>query len=63
MDIEFNLNVENSKIAKYIVENNRLKERVKALEKKIELYEISTRNDKEKIDELIYKIKVLNALC
>lgn len=63
MDIEFNLNDENSKIAKYIVENNRLKERVKALEKKIELYEISTRNDKEKIDELIYKIKVLNALC
>lgn len=63
MDIEFNLNVENSKIAKYIVENDRLKERVKALEKKIELYEISTRNDKEKIDELIYKIKVLNALC
>ena len=34
MDIEFNLNDENSKIAKYIVENNRLKERVKALEKK-----------------------------
>lgn len=63
MDIEFNLNDENSKIAKYIVENDRLKERVKALEKKIELYEISTRNDKEKIDELIYKIKVLNALC
>jgi len=63
MDIEFNLNDENSKIAKYIVENNRLKERVKALEKKIELYEISTRIDKEKIDELIYKIKVLNALC
>jgi hypothetical protein len=61
MNIEFKMNDEN--ISSYIIENGRLKEQVKALEKKIKLYEISTRNDKEKIDDLIYKIKVLNALC
>jgi len=57
------IETDNKNIAKYTSDNIKLVERIKALERKIELYEISTKIDKEKIDDLTYKIKLYNTLC